>query len=85
MAKAIKGEDDAIQLNTSRSCTTSPASKLEQQSKRQMMRVKSDNTLSTMANIDRVCAFRKGLAPVAKIGKWEINFSDQIKRFTTKS
>lgn len=45
-------------------CKLSPASKLEQQTKLNLMRVKSENG----DDGDRVCAFRKGLAPLAQAG-----------------
>ena len=55
-------------LDTSSSCPTSPATKFEQQQKRQMMRVKSENNVSNALEGDRICAFRKGLAPMARFG-----------------
>uniref|UniRef100_A0A183C8Z9 WD_REPEATS_REGION domain-containing protein n=1 Tax=Globodera pallida TaxID=36090 RepID=A0A183C8Z9_GLOPA len=66
LSSRLLDAENTNKLNTSTSCPTSPASKLEQQTKKQMMRVKSDNAVNTLADFDRVCAFRKGLAPLAK-------------------
>ncbi|KAL3077250.1 hypothetical protein niasHS_013239 [Heterodera schachtii] len=74
LSSRLLDNENTNNLNTSTSCPTSPASKLEQQTKKQMMRVKSDNAVNSLADFDRVCAFRKGLAPLAKFGhKQQVN------------
>nr|CAD2174301.1 unnamed protein product [Meloidogyne enterolobii]CAD2202464.1 unnamed protein product [Meloidogyne enterolobii] len=68
LTSKLLDDENATCLDTSMSCPTSPATKLEQKAKRQMMRVKSDNNLDNGIEGDRVCAFRKGLAPIARFG-----------------
>src|SRR5689334_23205087 len=68
-------ENSRFHPNTSSSCPTSPATQMEKEIKRKMMRVKSENVLE-----DRVCAFRKGLAPAAAFGhKQQVNVLYSLK------